>query len=84
MNICIQERPIQLVPWNKGTPISLRKPGGKEGITIRTYDRLMTELQTMRSAKSGAHRNVEKLIDIYDRLAKKSDKEPDVHPFLEN
>jgi len=44
----------------------------------------MTELQTMRSAKSGANRNAEKLIDIYDRLAKKSAKEPDVHPFLEN
>jgi hypothetical protein len=58
--------------------------GEKGGISIRTYDRLMTELQTMRSARSGANRNAEKLIDIYDRLAKKSDKEPDVHPFLEN
>jgi hypothetical protein len=45
----------------------------------------MTELQTMRSARSGANRNTELLIDIYDRIAKKSDREqPRVHPFLEN
>lgn len=72
-------------PVEHRTHITWKNPGGKKGgITIRTYDRLMTELQTMRSAKSGANRNAEKLIDIYDRLAKKSDKEPDVHPFLEN
>ena len=57
---------------------------GKGGITIRTYVRLLTELQTMRSAKSGANRNAEKLIDIYNRLARKSDMEPSVHPFPEN
>ncbi len=86
MNICILGRRIQLVPWKTGAQLSWgetrEEKGGK---MIRTYDRLMTELQTMRSARSGANRNTELLIDIYDRIAKKSDREqPRVHPFLEN
>jgi len=45
----------------------------------------MSELQTMRSARSGANRIAEQLIDIYDRIAKKSDMEqPRVHPILED
>lgn len=86
MNIWIPWKRIQLVPWKTRDSSILEetrwKMGGK---TIRIYDRLMTELQTMKSARSGANRNAEQLIDIYDRIAKKSDKEqPKVHPFLEN
>jgi hypothetical protein len=44
----------------------------------------MTELQTLKSARSGMNRNTEQLIPIYDRIARKSDKEkPRDHPFLE-
>jgi hypothetical protein len=73
-------------PMETGTQISWGETRGKKwGMTMRTYDRLMTELQTMRSARSGGNRNVEQLIDIYNRIANKGDSENSrVHPFPDN
>ena len=41
---------------------------------MRTYNRLMTELQTMRYARYGGIWNIDQLISIYERIAGKGNR----------
>jgi uncharacterized coiled-coil DUF342 family protein len=51
--------------------------------TMRIYDQLMAELQTMKSGRSEVNSKVEQLIFIYDRIAKKcSQDNPRVFSFV--
>ena len=56
---------------------------GERGSTMRTYDQLMIELHTMKSARSEVNSKAEQLLDIYSRIAKKcGQNNPKVLPFL--
>jgi uncharacterized coiled-coil DUF342 family protein len=52
---------------------------------MRTYEKLLIELQTMKSAKSEVNSKAEQLLDIYRRMGKKGEQNnPRVLPFLNN